>query len=52
MQIYRTRLRDIYINGQVNYLDVLLGAKDFSDFRPVCIYYRKSSVVIWRCWIS
>ena len=32
MQIYRTRLRDIYINGQVNYLDVLLGAKDFSDF--------------------
>ena len=27
MQIYRTRLRDIYINGQVNYLDVLLRAK-------------------------
>lgn len=32
MQIYRKRLRDIYINGQINYLDVLLGAKDFSDF--------------------
>lgn len=30
--IYKTRLRDIYMNGQVNYLDVLLGAKDFSDF--------------------
>lgn len=30
--IYRKRLRDIYINGQINYLDVLLGAKDFSDF--------------------
>lgn len=32
MQIYRQRLRQIYINGQINYLDVLLGAKDFSDF--------------------
>ncbi len=30
--IYKQRLRDIYINGSVNYLDVLLGAKDFSDF--------------------
>lgn len=30
--LYRNRLRDIYINGQINYLDVLLGAKDFSDF--------------------
>lgn len=32
MNIYRKRLRDIYINGQINYLDVLLGAKDFGDF--------------------
>ncbi|MEG0798044.1 MAG: peptidoglycan DD-metalloendopeptidase family protein [Acidaminococcaceae bacterium] len=32
LKAYRTRLRDIYINGQINYLDVLLGAKDFSDF--------------------
>lgn len=32
MRIYRKRLREIYINGQINYLDVLLGAKDFSDF--------------------
>lgn len=32
MKIYRQRLRDIYINGQINYLDVLLGAKDFNDF--------------------
>ncbi len=32
VKIYRQRLRDIYINGQINYLDVLLGAKDFSDF--------------------
>ena len=31
-KIYKKRLRDIYINGQINYLDVLLGAKDFSDF--------------------
>ena len=29
---YSYRLRNIYENGQVNYLDVLLGAKDFSDF--------------------
>lgn len=41
MKIYRQRLRDIYINGQINYLDVLLGAKDFSDFRRVCFYCRK-----------
>ncbi len=26
------RVRDIYINGQISYLDVLFGAKDFSDF--------------------
>lgn len=26
------RVRDIYINGQISYLDVLLGSKDFSDF--------------------
>ena len=32
MKIYRQRLRDIYINGQINYLDVLLGAKDLNDF--------------------
>ena len=32
VQIYRGRLRDIYINGQVNYLDVLLGANSFGDF--------------------
>jgi|GEM_PF-2184485 len=32
MNIFKKRLRDIYINGQINYLDVLLGAKDFSDF--------------------
>ena len=25
------RVRDIYINGQINYLDVLFGAKDFQD---------------------
>ena len=32
MRIYRRRLRDIYENGQINYLEVLLGAKDFGDF--------------------
>ena len=31
-KIYSKRLRQIYINGQINYLDVLLGAKDFGDF--------------------
>lgn len=30
--VYKNRLKDIYINGQISYLDVLLGAKDFSDF--------------------
>ena len=29
---YSKRVRNIYMHGQVNYLDVLLGAKDFSDF--------------------
>ncbi|MGI6263780.1 MAG: murein hydrolase activator EnvC family protein, partial [Succiniclasticum sp.] len=32
MKIYKARLRDIYEHGQINYLDVLLGAKDFGDF--------------------
>lgn len=32
LKIYRARLRQIYENGQINYLDVLLGAKDFGDF--------------------
>lgn len=31
-KILHKRLRDIYINGRVNYLDVLIGAKDFNDF--------------------
>ena len=31
-KILHKRVRDIYKNGQVSYLDVLLGAKDFSDF--------------------
>ena len=31
-EIYKKRLRDIYENGQVNYLDVLLGSTDFRDF--------------------
>ena len=31
-QILNKRMRDIYKNGQVNYLDVLLGATDFTDF--------------------
>lgn len=25
-------MRDVYKNGQVSYLDVLLGAADFGDF--------------------
>ena len=31
-QILYRRIRDIYKNGQINYIDVLLGAKDFNDF--------------------
>lgn len=30
--ILNKRMRDIYKNGQVNYLDVLFGANDFNDF--------------------
>ncbi|WP_419177927.1 murein hydrolase activator EnvC family protein [Megasphaera vaginalis (ex Bordigoni et al. 2020)] len=26
------RMRDIYMHGQLNYLDVVIGAKDFNDF--------------------
>ena len=29
---YNKRIKNIYMHGQVNYLDVILGAKDFSDF--------------------
>lgn len=31
-QVLNKRVRDIYINGQVSYIDVLFGAADFSDF--------------------
>ena len=30
--VLEKRVRDIYINGQISYLDVLFGAKDFGDF--------------------
>ena len=30
--VLKNRVRDIYINGQISYLDVLFGAKDFGDF--------------------
>lgn len=50
MSIYRKRLRDIYINGQINYLDVLLGAKDFSDFSSRMYLLQKSSAATWNCW--
>lgn len=29
--LLKKRVRDIYINGQISYIDVLFGAKDFSD---------------------
>lgn len=32
LENYKKRLRDIYMAGQLNYLDVLFGAKDFGDF--------------------
>lgn len=28
----RGRIRNVYIHGQISYIDVLFGAKDFSDF--------------------
>lgn len=31
-QDLQKRVRDIYIHGQISYLDILFGAKDFSDF--------------------
>lgn len=30
--VFRVRIRDIYMHGQLSYLDVVLGAKDFNDF--------------------
>ena len=30
--ILSRRIRDIYMHGQLNYLDVVIGAKDFNDF--------------------
>lgn len=32
MWILRRRVRDIYMNGQISYLDALFGAQDFKDF--------------------
>lgn len=32
MRILHRRVRDIYINGQVSYVDALFGAQDFKDF--------------------
>lgn len=32
MKILDKRIRDIYMNGQISYIDVLFGAKDFNDF--------------------
>lgn len=31
-QIFGKRMRDVYENGQISYLDVLFGATDFRDF--------------------
>ena len=30
--VFYKRVRDIYINGRLSYLDVVIGSKDFSDF--------------------
>ncbi len=32
IELFSVRIRDIYMHGQLNYLDVVLGAKDFNDF--------------------
>ena len=31
-KIFQNRVRDIYINGKISYVEVLFGAKDFADF--------------------
>lgn len=31
-KVLEKRVRDIYVNGQISYLDVIFGAKDFNDF--------------------
>ena len=31
-KVLSRRIRDIYMHGQLNYLDVVIGAKDFNDF--------------------
>lgn len=31
-RVLEKRVKDIYINGQISYIDVLFGAQDFSDF--------------------
>ena len=31
-KIFQKRVKDIYINGQISYVDVLFGARDFGDF--------------------
>ena len=30
--VFQKRVRDIYINGRLSYLEVVLGSKDFNDF--------------------
>lgn len=30
--VFYKRVRDIYINGRLSYIDVVIGSKDFSDF--------------------
>lgn len=30
--VFNKRVRDIYINGRLSYIEVIIGAKDFSDF--------------------
>ncbi len=30
--VFYKRVRDIYINGRLSYIDVIIGAKDFNDF--------------------
>lgn len=52
MLIYRKRLRDIYINGQINYLDVLWVPRISVIFPRACICCKKSSAATWNCWKS
>jgi len=40
--VFYKRVRDIYINGRLSYLDVVIGSKDFTDFEEALMWVAKS----------